>query len=127
MNRRDALKSLLAAPVAAAVVPMAVEPESFDLSQFVGNIQPDLFMETISGLRDAGPLTVNLQWLPSVETVWIRGLPLPGGDGCRVWLDAAHDVPMLGAKTIEAVQPDQTIVVFTDTGERDANGRRIFA
>jgi hypothetical protein len=130
MNRRDALKSLFVAPVAAAV-PMAVEPESFgivNLNGFTAAPMPDSFLETIPGLIEQGPVTFNMKWTPEPEpeTIRLKGVPTVDTNGSPICVDADFEMPYAGFELFWLPIEGESRL-FTDTGERDAKGRRIFA
>jgi hypothetical protein len=117
MNRRDALKSFIAAPVA-AVVPFPA-PKRFDLAEFLAS--PEWTAPEVLKLRDPlepGEECVVLEYQrfdayypPEFGMRTFHqpiGLSRIGPNGIRMWIG-------VGLHT------------FTDSGRRDTQGRRIWA
>ena len=121
MNRRDALKSLLAAPVAAA---LPVEPQKFDLQALLNSHEwkTPVLLEALNPRR-AGEETIILEYQ--------RFDPrYPEEFGQRTYHALAHiakggttglRIPFLDKKGQFGVRS------LTDSGRRDPKGRRIFA
>jgi len=117
MNRRDALKSFLAAPVA-AVVPLP-GPKRFDLAAFLAS--PEWATPEVLKLRDPlkpGEECVVLEYQKfapyyppefGMKTFHqLVGMSHVGRNGIRMWIGQGRHT-------------------FIDSGRRDAKGRRIFA
>jgi hypothetical protein len=121
MNRRDALKSLLAAPVAAAV---PVEPPKFDLRTFLASpewttpIVLDGREKTRAGEEE---IVAEYQRLDPQFPAEFGPRTFHAPSNIPIGSTGALRMPFIDEKCYLSVRE------LADSGRRDAKGRRIFA